>query len=224
MIISGGVKRVIFNPAFLARLVILDPRLTAGLPPKLTAATGVDALTHCIESFTSPVDHPLCEAIALEGARLAFENLPGAVAQGENLEFRSKMQIAALMGGIAFQKDLGAAHSLSHPLSAQFGLHHGLANGLCLPAVMKLNAKRLPGVYERLALATGRGRTDAEFIGAVESLLIRIGITGGLRGQGVKEEALDGLAEAAFDDSCHKTNPVPVTQADLRELYVAALK
>ena len=224
VIISGGVKRVIFNPAFLARLVILDPRLTAGLPPKLTAATGVDALTHCIESFTSPVDHPLCEAIALEGARLAFENLPGAVAQGENLEFRSKMQIAALMGGIAFQKDLGAAHSLSHPLSAQFGLHHGLANGLCLPAVMKLNAKRLPGVYERLALATGRGRTDAEFIGAVESLLIRIGITGGLRGQGVKEEALDRLAEAAFADSCHKTNPVPVTQADLRELYVAALR
>ncbi len=216
-------KRVLFHPALLASAVLLEPRVTAGLPPKLTAATGVDALTHCIESFTSPVYHPLCEGIALEGARLAMEHLPRAVEHGADLEARGQMQVAAAMGGIAFQKDLGAAHSLSHPLSAQFGVHHGLANGLCLPAVMRFNAARKPGVYARLAVATGTGTTDGEFIAAMEGLLGRIGVVGRLRDFGVTEEALDALAEAAFADGCHGTNPVPVTREELRALYAALL-
>lgn len=220
VIIFGQTKRVIFHPALLARVVLLDPRVTAGLPPKLTAATGVDALTHCIEAATSPVYHPLCDAIALEGARIVFENLPGAVEQGANLAFRSGMQIGAMMGGIAFQKDLGAAHSLSHPLSAHFGLHHGLANGLCLLPVMRWNARHAPGVYARLAVATNCG----DFVGAVKQLLTRIGIAGGLRAQGVREDSLDLLADAAFADSCHRTNPVPVTREDLRALYVEAME
>ncbi len=223
VITSGKTKRVIFHPALLAQLVILDPRLTTGLPAKLTAATGIDALTHCIESFTSPTFHPLCDAIALEGARIAFQNLAQAVEHGDDLTARGMMQIAAAMGGIAFQKDLGAAHSLSHPLSAHFGLNHGLANGLCLPAVMHFNAKRKPGLYDRIGVAAGIGNNDAAVIGATERLLSRIGISGGLRGQGVTETALESLSEAAFADGCHATNPVPVTKADLLELYRRAL-
>ncbi len=224
VIIFDKTKRVIFHPALLANLVILDPRVTSGLPPKLTAATGTDALTHCIESYTSPVFHPLCDAVALEGARITFHYLPRAVENGQDLEARGMMQIAATMGGIAFQKDLGAAHSLSHPLSAHFGLHHGLANGLCLLPVMRLNAQRKPGVYERLGVAIGlREAGDAAVLGATRSLLEMIGISGGLRSQGIDESALPMLAEAAFADSCHRTNPVPLTQADLLDLYRAAL-
>jgi 4-hydroxybutyrate dehydrogenase len=224
VIIFEKTKKVIFHPALLANLVILDARVTAGLPSKLTAATGVDALTHCIESFTSPVFHPLCDAIALEGVRITFENLPRAVENGMDLEARSMMQIAASMGGVAFQKDLGAAHSLSHPLSAHFGLHHGLANGLCLPAVMRFNAGRKPGVYRRIGITIDLDDpSDASVIATTDILLERIGVSGGLRSQGIDESALEMLAEAAFADSCHLTNPVPVTKEDLLALYQAAL-
>src|SRR5579872_6532722 len=137
VIIKDGRKRVIFHPSLMASLVILDPELTLGLPPKLTAATGADALTHCIESFTSPVFHPLCDGIALEGARIVHEFLPRATADGRDIEARGMMQVAAMMGGIAFQKDLGAVHSLAHPLSALHQVHHGLANALCLIPVME---------------------------------------------------------------------------------------
>src|SRR5207249_12070873 len=126
-------KAVFFHPELLARLVILDAELTRDLPPRLTAATGLDALTHCIESFTSPVFHPLCDGIALEGIHLIAQALPRAVKSGKDVEARGLMQVAAMMGGIAFQKDLGAAHSLSHPLSSLCGLHHGTANALTLP-------------------------------------------------------------------------------------------
>jgi hypothetical protein len=215
VITFGKTKKVLFHPKLLAAVVLLEPRVTAGLPPKLTAATGVDALTHCIESFTSPVFHPLCDGIALEGARLVFDFLPRAAAHGDDLQARGQMQIAAAMGGIAFQKDLGAAHSLSHPLSAQFGLHHGLANGLVLPAVMHWNQARRPGLYERLGVVTGR----THFVSAVETLLGQVGVAGRLRDFGVPQTALDTLADAAFADSCHRTNPVPTSRDDLRQLY-----
>ena len=220
VITFGKTKRVLFHPALLAAQVILDPRVTEGLPPKLTAATGADALTHCIESFTSPVFHPLCDGIALEGLRLVVEFLPKAVADGADLHARSMMQIAAAMGGIAFQKDLGAAHSLSHPLSAHFGVHHGLANALCLPAVMRLNARRKPGVYQRIGATLGLADTsDAAVLQVITDLFAKIGLTGGLRSHGVEESALETLADAAFSDSCHLTNPVPVTREDLLQLY-----
>ena len=216
----AGTKRVIFHPALLADLVILDPTLTVDLPAKLTAATGADALTHCIESFTSPEFHPLCDGIALEGIRLINEALPFAVKQPRDLEARGLMQIAATMGGIAFQKDLGAAHALAHPLGAVCGVHHGTANALVLPAVMELNARRKPGVYTRVAIALGCPQPSDECaIASVQSLLFNIELTGGLRSVGVREEQLDALADAAFADSCHKTNPVPVTRDDLRALY-----
>jgi 4-hydroxybutyrate dehydrogenase len=224
VITFGDTKRVIFHPELLARLVILDPEVTTGLPPKLTAATGADAIVHCIEAFTSPVFHPLCDAIAIEGLRLGFLYLPKAVENGSDLEARGMMLIAASMGGVAFQKDLGAVHSLSHPLSAQFGVHHGLANALCLLPVLRFNAQRKPGLYRRLARALDLAdESDAGFIAAMAELLERVGLAGGLRAAGVNEDALPKLADAAFADGCHPTNPVPVTRADLLNLYAESL-
>jgi alcohol dehydrogenase class IV len=217
-------KRVIFHPALLADLVILDPRLTVDLPAKLTAATGADALTHCIESFTSPTFHPLCDSIALGGIRLIVASLRRAVREPANLQARGDMQIAAMMGGIAFQKDLGAAHSLAHPLSAICHIHHGTANALVLPTVMYFNASRKLGLYERVGRAMGiRDASDAATIAAVESLFRDIGLTPGLRAAGVKSDQLDALADQAFADSCHQTNPVPVTRQDLYDFYVKAM-
>jgi alcohol dehydrogenase class IV len=215
----GDRKHVIFHSSLLANLVILDPQLTVDLPPKLTAATGADALTHCIESFTSPTFHPVCDGIALEGIHLIAGALPRAVKSPNDLDARGKMLIAATMGGIAFQKDLGAAHSLAHPLSAICHLHHGLANALVLPAVMKFNAKHKPRLYDRVA--TAMGITDA--ITAVEKLLKEIGISVGLRNHGVNESQLNALADQAVEDGCHQTNPVPVTRQDLYNLYREAM-
>ena len=217
-------KRVFFHPALLAKVVVLDPEFTRELPPRLTAATGADALTHCIESFTSPVLHPLCDGIALEGIHMIAMALVRAVARGDDLEARGLMQIAAAMGGIAFQKDLGAAHSLAHPLSSLCGLHHGLANALCLPFVMEFNAQRKPGLYRRVGIALGLGDpSDAATIAAVRVLFDEIGLKPGLRAHGVDEPMLDALAAQAIEDGCHATNPVPVTREDLRELYRRAL-
>lgn len=223
-------KAVLFHPELLAKLVILDAELTRGLPPKLTAATGLDALTHCIESFTSPVFHPLCDGIALEGIHLIVEALPRAVRDGNDLEARGRMLVAAAMGAIAFQKDLGATHSLAHPLSTLCGLHHGTANALCLPAVMKFNAQRKAGLYRRVGLACGLdvvGGSDIEADGRtiefIEKLTTEVGLNQRLRDFGVKESQIDALADQAIEDGCHQTNPVPVTKDDLKTLYRAAL-
>jgi alcohol dehydrogenase class IV len=216
-------KRVLFHPALLAALVILDPALTIDLPARLTAATGADALTHCIESHTSTVYHPLCDAIALEGLHLIAHALPLAVKNGSDLEARGQMLIAAMMGGIAFQKDLGVAHSLSHPLSTLCGLHHGTANALTLPASMSFNAERRPGLYRRVGLALGlREPDDRATIAFIQSFLEGIGLRPGLRHYGVKPSQFSALAAQALADSCHRTNPVPVTKKDLRHLYEIA--
>lgn len=224
VIILGGKKAVIFHPSLLASLAVLDPELTLGLPPRLTAATGADALTHCIESFTSPVYHPLCDGIALEGIRIIGGALPRAVKNGLDVEARREMLVAAMMGGIAFQKDLGATHALAHPLSSICGLHHGTANALCLPHVMAFNAKRKPGLYRRVGIALDLKETgDETVIRHIQALLSEIGLGGGLRAHGVKDSQLDALTEQAFADSCHLTNPVPVTKEELRALYEQAL-
>jgi alcohol dehydrogenase class IV len=219
-------KAVLFHPELLAKLVILDPELTTGLPPKLTAATGADALTHCIESYTCPVFHPMCDGIALEGVRLCVEALPVAYRDGQNLDARGKMLVAAAMGAVAFQKDLGAVHSLAHPLSTICGMHHGLANALCLVAVMNFNARRKPGLYRRVGIACGLnvvggtdGEADCHTIEFVAQFLAGLGLNTKLREHGVKAEQLDALAAQAWEDPCHRTNAVPVTQADLRALY-----
>jgi alcohol dehydrogenase class IV len=224
VIIKEGRKHVIFHPSLLASLVILDPELTRSLPLKLTAATGADALIHCIESFTSPAFHPLCDGIALEGIHLIGEALPRAVRDGNDLDARGKMLVAAAMGAVAFQKDLGAIHSLAHPLSTFCGLHHGTANALCAPFVMEFNAARKPGIYRRVGIAFDLNKPDdATTIKHVSALLREIGLAPGLRAYGVKESQLDPMADQAFEDSCHQTNPVPVTRDDLRQLYQLAM-
>jgi alcohol dehydrogenase class IV len=221
---------VIFLPRLLAKLVILDPEVTLELPPKLTAATGMDAFTHCVESFTSPVFQPFCDGIALEGIHYIVEALPAAVKNGKDLEARGRMLVAASMGGVAFQKDLGATHSLAHPLSALCGMHHGTANAICLPHVMAFNSKRKPGLYRRVGMACGlevmrapADEVDYKTIEFVKKFLAQIGITGGLHAHGAQDTQLDALSAQAFTDTCHLTNPVPVSRDDLRALYQAAL-
>jgi 4-hydroxybutyrate dehydrogenase len=219
-------KAVLFHPELLAKFVILDPELTVGLPPKLTAATGADALTHCIESFTCPVFHPMCDGIALEGIRLIIENLPRAYRDGKDLNARGKMLVAAAMGAVAFQKDLGVVHSLAHPLSTICGLHHGLANALCLLAGMNFCAARKPGLYRRVGIACGLdviksadAEADARTIEFLDKFLTELGLKARLREHGVKPDQLDALVAQAIDDPCHKTNAVPVSAQDLRALY-----
>jgi alcohol dehydrogenase class IV len=225
-----GRKAVFFQPALLASLVILDAEVTVSLPPKLTAATGADALTHCIESYTCPVFHPLCDGIALEGIHLIIEALPRAVKVGADLDARGRMLVAAAMGAIAFQKDLGATHSLAHPLSTICKLHHGLANALCLPHVMRFNSERMPGLYRRVGNACGLEvlratdkEADVATIMFITKFIEDTGLRLGLRAHGVNESHIPALAEQAFDDPCHKTNPVPCTKEDLTKLYYAAL-
>jgi len=223
-------KAVLFHAELLAKLVILDPGLTTGLPPKLTAATGADALTHCIESYTCPVFHPMCDGIALEGIRLVVEALPRAYRDGNDLDARGKMLVAAAMGAVAFQKDLGVVHSLAHPLSTVCGLHHGLANALCLVASMKFCAARKPGIYRRVGIACGlevvKGSdqaADAATIAFLADFLAGLGLNTRLSDHGVKPEHLDALIAQAVDDPCHKTNVVPVTKEDFRALYLEVL-
>jgi len=223
-------KAVIGNPALMAKLVLLDPELTVGLPAKLTAATGVDALTHCIESFTCPVFHPMCDGIALEGVHLIVDALPRAYRDGNDIDARGKMLVAAGMGAIAFQKDLGVVHSLAHPLSTICGMHHGLANALCLVVGMKLCADRKPGLYRRVGIACGLellrdsdGGADQKTIEFVGDFLASLGLNQRLGDHGVKDTQLDALVDQAFADPCHKTNAVPVTADDLRQLYLEVL-
>jgi alcohol dehydrogenase class IV len=221
-----GRKIIIFSPWLMPQRAILDPQLTVGLPPFLTAATGMDAFTHCLESLTCPCFHPLCDAIAIHGLELVIRYLERATRDGKDVEARGYMQVAATMGAISFQKDLGAAHSLAHPLSTEFGLNHGLANALCLPAVMRFNLEAAAGHYARLASLFGvpvRGMPEkdaaARSVAEVEALIERIGIARGLRNHGVPRESLGPLSVKAFEDSCHRTNIRACTQDDLLRLY-----
>jgi 4-hydroxybutyrate dehydrogenase len=217
-------------PRLLPRLVILDPELTLDLPPHYTAYTGIDALAHSIEAFTSPVIHPICDGIALEAIHMIARALPKAYKDGKDIDARSKMLMASSMGGIALQKELGAAHALAHPLSAHCGLHHGLALALSLPHVMKFNAERKPGLYRRVALACGQDvqkakpeEADQKAIEYIKKLSAELGITGTLRDHGLKEHLLLTLAMQAFADPAHTTNPVPVNYDDFKALYQVAL-
>lgn len=219
---STGRKGLIGGPPLMPNLAILDPELTVGLPAKLTAATGMDAMTHAIESYVCPVFHPMCDAIALEAVRMVRIYLPRAVANGADLEARGQMLIAASMGAVAFQKDLGAAHSLAHPLSTEFGAHHGLANALVLPAVVRFNGQTDSKQYARVAEALGMvpdANPAQQAAGFLDEFNRSIGLGMRLRDLGVPEESLPMLAGKAYQDPCHATNPRPCSEADLLRLY-----
>jgi alcohol dehydrogenase class IV len=228
------VKKIIFSPLLLAKAVFADPELTLDLPSLITAATGMDALTHNVESYLSPAYHPLCDGIALEGVRIAAKALPVAVANGHDLAARSDMLMSSLMGAIAFQKDLGAVHSCAHALSTVIDMHHGLANGIMIDHVMRFN---LPAATDKLAeLAhvarvpggdTGSAEARARaFIGWLTALKATLGIPAKLSDYCVPRSLVRAdiprLVEIAIADICHQTNPRKCTAADFEKLFSSA--
>ncbi len=216
-------KRVVFSPKILAKCVFADPELTVGLPASVTAATGMDALTHNIESYLSPAYHPLCDGIALEGTRIAAAALVTAVNEPNNLQARSDMMMASMMGAIAFQKDLGAVHSCAHALGAACDLHHGLANALMIDTVLAWNFEAIPEKFDELAhvcKVPGGGRA---FVPWLKALKATVGIEGGLASHGVTPAHVPRLVDIASKDICHQTNPRPCSSADFERLFLAAM-
>ncbi len=229
------VKKIVFSPALLAKAVYADPELTLDLPPAITAATGMDALTHNVESYLSPAYHPLCDGIALEGVRIAARALPRAVADGRDLGARSDMLMSSLMGAIAFQKDLGAVHSCAHALSTVADLHHGLANAVMIDHVMRFNLPAATAKMAELAHVAGVPGGDAgsaearalAFVGWLTALKAQLAIPAQLSGlaspRTVTRADVPRLVEVATADICHQTNPRKCTAADFEALFAAAL-
>lgn len=210
-------KTVIFSPHLMPSLAIDDPELTLGMPRHVTAGTGMDAFTHNVEAYLSKGHHPMCDAIAIAGAKLASDNLPRVLENPKDIEGRGNMLMAAIMGATAFQKGLGATHSLAHPLSSEFGMHHGTSNAVLLPHVLEFNSAVC---RERLA-DLGR-QFGANPIERTRELNRIAGIAPRLRDHGIPESALPMLADKAIEDGCHLLNPRPCTREDLLDLYRAA--
>src|SRR6202521_1704942 len=217
------IKKIIFSSALLAKAVFADPELTLDLPAHITAATGMDALTHNVESYLSPAYHPLCDGIALEGARIAAHALETAVTQPKSLQARSDMMMSSMMGAIAFQKDLGAVHSCAHALGTVVDMHHGLANGIMIDHVMRFNADAAGGKMAELARVCGGGNTAGSLVDWLAALKSRIGIPARLGGKGVTARHIPRLVEIAVKDTCHQTNPKPVSAADFERIFTQAL-
>jgi alcohol dehydrogenase class IV len=216
-------KKILFSPKLLAKIVFADPELTMDLPPFITAATGMDALTHNMEAYLAKMPHPLCEGIALEGISLIHQSLETAVKKPD-LESRSKMLIASLMGAVAFQKGLGVVHSLAHPLSSLLDTHHGLANAVNIPYGMEFNIEGCEAKFKRIARTLElREETGKAVVDYLFTLNSKISIPNRLREIGVKNEHLETLADLAFADFAHPNNPKPVRREDFRQLYGNAL-
>jgi alcohol dehydrogenase class IV len=217
------VKKIFFSPRLMARAVFADPELTLGLPPAVTAATGMDALTHCIEAFLAKDYHPIADGIALEGLRLGAAALPRAYKDGSDLAARGDMMMSSMMGAIAFQKGLGLIHSMAHALSAVSDLHHGYANGVMIDHALKFNLASSSDRFARMAMTIGlREHTGEAFLAWLRDLKKQIGIPAGLAGTKVPREALAQLPKLAFADSCHSNNPCPCTESDFRKIYEEA--
>jgi len=228
-------KKIIFDPQLLPRVVLADPELLLGLPAKITAATGMDALTHLVEAFLAQGFNPLCDGIALEGIYLVAQHLQACVdfarrsqagavfdeaTAAAHLVARGGMLNAAMMGAIAFQKGLGVTHSCAHALSTVFDTHHGLANGVMLPAAMRFNLPAAPGRFLRMAQVVQPGATDGQaFVDWIVALSASIGIPTSLGALGVTPDGLAALVAVAIVDGCHPLNPRPVTETDFYAIY-----
>lgn len=216
-------KKIIFHPALMPKVTICDPALTVGMPRFITAGTGMDALAHCLEAYCSPFYHPMSQGIALEGMRLVFENLPKVYADPNNLDARAHMMSAAAMGATAFQKGLGAIHSLSHPIGAVYGTHHGTTNAVVMPMVLDMNR---PAIEERIGAAAAylgiAGGFDG-FRAAVMDLRRALNIPENLTALGVTNPDLDMLTEMALEDPSCGGNPVAMTRENTRALFVACM-
>jgi len=217
-------KKVIFHPKMMPRIVICDPELTAGMPPAITAGTGMDALAHCLEAYCAPSYHPMAEGIAVEGMRLIFTNLPKAVANGNDLEARAHMMSAAAMGATAFQKGLGAIHALSHPVGALHHTHHGTTNAVFMPYVLVFNRPAIEAKIERLAGYLGIPGGFDGFLAAVLDLRKKTGVPHDLKGLGVDGSRVNTIVEMSLVDPTAGGNPVPLTKEGSRKLFDAALK
>ncbi len=226
------IKKILFSPKLLARAVFADPELTLDLPAPITAATGMDALTHNVESYLSPAYHPLCDGIALEGTRIAARSLRTAVREPHNIAARSDMMMSSMMGAIAFQKDLGAVHSCAHALSTVADLHHGLANGIMIDHVMRFNLSAATDKMAELAhvvgVGQGSGAASAQaFIDWLVALKRELSIPLTLAAyQGkrtVTRADIPALVEVAVNDICHQTNPRPCAREDFERIFAAAI-
>lgn len=216
-------KRILFAPKLMAKIVFADPLLTMELPAFITAATGMDALTHNMEAFLAKNWHPMSSGISLEGIYLVNRSIDAAVNK-PTLESRSEMMIASLMGAVAFQKGLGVVHSLAHPLSSLLDTHHGLANAVNLPYGMQFNAPGMEESFKRIArtleLEKETGKAVVEYLFELNK---RLGLPVKLNEIGVGEEHLETLADLAFADFCHPNNPKPLSREDFKKLYTEAL-
>jgi len=224
MINVDGRKLDFISPHLFPARALCDPGLTLGLPPYLTAATGMDALTHCIETYLSPLVNPPAEAIALDGVDRAARWIELATSDGHNREARWNMMMASTEGALTFQKGLGAVHAMAHPLGALEGLplHHGTLNAVLLPAVLRFNAPAAPEKYERLRQVIG-GAPDTDLAAWVTDLNARIGLPGGLKAMGVTADVIPRIADHAEQDPSTETNPRPATRADYEELLRASM-
>lgn len=216
-------KKILFSPKLLAKIVFADPLLTMELPAFITAATGMDALTHSMEAYLAKMSHPLCEGIALEAISLIHKSLSKAVNQPD-LESRSNMLIASLMGAVAFQKGLGVVHSLAHPLSSLLDTHHGLANAVNIPYGMEFNIEGFEDKFRRIARALDlKEENGSAVVKYLFELNNKVNIPHHLRDIGVKQEHLEPLADLAIADFAHPNNPKPVSREDFKNLYTKAL-
>jgi len=218
-----GRKIILLHPQMLPKLVILDAELTFGLPPTLTAWTGMDALAHNLEAFCVPAWHPVADGIAVEGMRLIKQSLNVAVNEPRNLAARSKMLVAASMGATAFQKGLGAIHSLSHPIGAKFHAHHGLTNGVLMPYVLSFNRPAVEGGIAEVARSLGLAGGFDGFLQWVLDLRADLKIPHTIAKLKVTEESLDFLAAEAFLDPNTPDNPRAADKAAMRRILAAAM-
>ncbi|PYF10721.1 hypothetical protein C8J30_104200 [Rhodobacter viridis] len=212
-------KKIIFHPKLMPAVTICDPELTVGMPAFITAGTGMDALAHCLEAYCSPFYHPMSQGIALEGMRLVFENLPKVYKDPKDIEARAHMMSAAAMGAVAFQKGLGAIHSLSHPVGAVYGTHHGTTNACVMPMVLDYNRAAIEERIEKAAAYIGIAGGFDGFRAAVVALNKELNIPDTLTKMGVKREDLDMLTEMALEDPSCGGNPIEMTRENTRALF-----
>ena len=215
-------KKIIFHPKLMPVVTICDPALTVGMPRFITAGTGMDALAHCLEAYCSPFYHPMSQGIALEGMRLVFENLPKVYANPNDLDARAHMMSAAATGAVAFQKGLGAIHSLSHPVGAVYNTHHGTTNAVVMPMVLDFNRPLIEDKINAAAAYLGFAGFDG-FKEAVLALRTTLGIPANLTALGVKPEDIDRLTDMALEDPSCGGNPVAMTRANTRALFVTCM-
>lgn len=212
-------KKVIFHPLMMPKVTICDPELTVGMPAKITAGTGMDALAHCLEAYCSPFYHPMGEGIAVEGMRLVKENLLRAFRDGADIEARAHMMSAAAMGATAFQKGLGAIHALSHPVGALYDTHHGMTNAVFMPYVLVFNRQAVEAKIARLAAYLGLQPSFDAFLGWIMDFRQALGVPNTLKEFGVDDLRFDLMSKMAPQDPTAGGNPVPLTEAAARMLF-----